>query len=471
MRTDITLIIPVYNVEKYLNQCLDSVVEQTEPFDEVILINDGSTDQSLSICREYVEKYKYFKLIDQENKGLSIARNMGMSFACSEYIMFLDSDDFLRRDTVRILKDRLTDRRADAIYFDAATCCDTDWCCAENAYDRSAVHLDEAYISGWDFFKKVYPKYYIVSACMAVYKRKQIDNIKLSFPEGLYYEDNYFSFMFLIQAEKVTYLSEKLYQRRYRDNSITTGRYTERKFLDHVKIVLLMWKSIICKNFLDIPGRKELLLRFINDQCTFILNSYKLCQDQGIAVGEEAHYLLNELAEQYILTLRDTYLGKERETPLLINRMEWNLEQIMLYHIGDKSGHHSMLQKVRERKKQCYRYILDVLPLNVEGYKIGIYGTGEHTRSFLNAFELLIGKITCSLLFIDTYKEKGTYRGRKIINYQQIDETFDLIIISSFIHQQDMIDCVKSVNKEISIYTFYDNSDGDIFSGLRWIEC
>ena len=94
----ISLIIPVYNVEKYIHKTLDSVLAQTFTDYEVIMINDGSTDGSLAVLKEYASKYENFKLIDQNNCGLSRARNVGVNAAVGDYIAFLDSDDFLAPD-------------------------------------------------------------------------------------------------------------------------------------------------------------------------------------------------------------------------------------------------------------------------------------------------------------------------------------------------------------------------------------
>lgn len=102
---DISVIIPVYNVEKYLGKCLDSLLEQTYNQDriEIILINDGSKDNSLEVCKEYSEKYKNIKLIDKKNEGVSVARNTGIKAATGKYIMILDSDDFLSKNSIENL--------------------------------------------------------------------------------------------------------------------------------------------------------------------------------------------------------------------------------------------------------------------------------------------------------------------------------------------------------------------------------
>lgn len=101
------LVIPIYNVEAYLQECLDSVVNQTIPFDEVILVNDGSLDRSKEICESYCKKYFHMKLINQKNQGLGAARNHGMEYLKSDYLVFLDSDDRFTLQAVETIKNRL----------------------------------------------------------------------------------------------------------------------------------------------------------------------------------------------------------------------------------------------------------------------------------------------------------------------------------------------------------------------------
>ena len=94
----VSIILPVYNVEKYLSQCLDSIVNQTLKDFECICINDGSPDNSLAILKEYASKDSRIKIINQENKGQSSARNVGMNFSKGKYIAFIDSDDWISTD-------------------------------------------------------------------------------------------------------------------------------------------------------------------------------------------------------------------------------------------------------------------------------------------------------------------------------------------------------------------------------------
>lgn len=99
----ISIIVPVYNVEEYLNECLDSIKRQTYKNIEVILVNDGSTDGSKEICERYCKNDSRFKLINQENQGLSETRNVGVRASIGEYIFFVDSDDVVKVDILEIL--------------------------------------------------------------------------------------------------------------------------------------------------------------------------------------------------------------------------------------------------------------------------------------------------------------------------------------------------------------------------------
>ena len=99
----VSVIVPVYKVEKYIRRCVDSIVLQTYKNIEVILVDDGSPDQCGDICDDYANKYSYIKVIHQENRGQAAARNTGVSFSTGDYVTFVDSDDFITSDYVETL--------------------------------------------------------------------------------------------------------------------------------------------------------------------------------------------------------------------------------------------------------------------------------------------------------------------------------------------------------------------------------
>lgn len=468
MYTNITVVIPVYNVEKYLPQCLESVVNQSIPFDEVILINDGSVDDSLAICERYVRKYSNFKLINQENRGLSAARNIGIKYATSQYIMFLDSDDYLRADTVEILKSKLQEKKYDAIYFDADICGDKRYNLAKkNIYDRGNADIDKKQMRGWEYFSKCYPQYYVVSACMAVYLKETIDKIQLIFPEGIYYEDNYFSIAFINQASKVIHISEKLYQRRYRENSITISRYSEKKFLDFLKVSMLVKEVLDSTDNLEVFEKTELQLKVASEYLSLILNNYELCNEQEIILSTDTKNIFKKMMNQYVYLINnENHDFALSELPLL-NKVMSNLNRISLLKAPYNMEAMQTIKKTVRLQKKLYVECLKNLPLNTENVKVGIYGTGKHTEGMLAIYEKLLGKIKCNLVFIDSYIDGGLFRDRDIINYQKIDKSFNLIIISSFFYEKEMAKCVRNVMPDSLLYTFYNIFKEDVFSSYE----
>lgn len=118
---DISIVVPVYNVERYLPKCLDSLIVQDECVKEIILINDGSTDNSLQICQEYALKDKRIKIIIQENKGLSATVRVGVKAATCDYVGFVDSDDFVEQDMFKLMADKMVESGADVVFCDYDT--------------------------------------------------------------------------------------------------------------------------------------------------------------------------------------------------------------------------------------------------------------------------------------------------------------------------------------------------------------
>lgn len=111
----VSVIVPVYNVEKYLKRCLDSIINQTYKNIEIILVNDGSKDNSRNICEEYEKKYENISLINQENGGLSAARNTGLKYVKGEAVTFVDSDDWLELDAIEYYVESMKKHNVDMV--------------------------------------------------------------------------------------------------------------------------------------------------------------------------------------------------------------------------------------------------------------------------------------------------------------------------------------------------------------------
>ncbi len=233
----VSVIIPVYNVEPYLRQCLDSVLDQTLKDIEIICVNDGSTDNSLQILKEYAVKDKRIKIIDQKNQGPSCSRNNALKIATGKYIQFLDSDDYLRKDALLLLFNKAERTQADVVHFEGlAHYLDTNEIKEVPALTISYVsdcnHVyTEAEIKG--FLLSV-----TISACLFFYRTSFIKENNLTFPAGLCFEDNYFVHKMFNKTTRYAILKEKLYYRTKHKEQITNN--WDKLFGDYIKIVKLI---------------------------------------------------------------------------------------------------------------------------------------------------------------------------------------------------------------------------------------
>lgn len=231
---EISVIVPVYNVEKYLKKCLLSIKAQTFESYEVILVEDGSTDNSKNIVQEFVScNSEKFKLFLQENKGLSGARNTGMQYASGKYICFIDSDDTVEPDFLAKLYQKTIDTDADMV-FCAFRSVDEQGNCIQNIYE-SVVEPNE--ITNIKSKKELF---LIQNAAWnKLYKRQIIEENNLSFTEGVWYEDIRFTKKYLLFAEKCVYCDDILYNYLQRSGSIMSSMKSERniEILDALKEV------------------------------------------------------------------------------------------------------------------------------------------------------------------------------------------------------------------------------------------
>lgn len=204
----LSIIIPVYGVEKYISQCLESVINQTYKNIEVIIINDGTKDNSAAIAREYVKRDNRVKVYDFENEGLSVARNRGLDLANGELIAFLDSDDWIAHDMYEILVNRLIASNADMV---KCGFCETD----------GKVHNNVTF--EYDFETSGFTNYFQgvlwTVVWNAVYKRELA--LKVRFPKNVVNEDNYASGMYIKHSNKITVISNILHYYRINTSGIS----------------------------------------------------------------------------------------------------------------------------------------------------------------------------------------------------------------------------------------------------------
>ncbi len=222
----VSVIIPVYNVEKYLEECLESVTKQTLQQIEIIFVNDGSTDSSLEIIERFARQDPRITILTQENFGLSVTRNNGLSLAKGKYIYFLDSDDSIKPDALETLVQKMEEDRLDILYFNTE-------CFTEDTIYEEELRSHVAYFVRKHSYPQVYEGEdllhlfhtrgeFIVPVWMQLIKRSFLLENNLSFYPGIIHEDELFTFSTILKARRTGCLDAKLYKHKIRRNSIMT---------------------------------------------------------------------------------------------------------------------------------------------------------------------------------------------------------------------------------------------------------
>lgn len=219
----VSVIVPVYNTEEYLAACIDSVINQTYPSFELILVNDGSTDGSDSICRAYAAKDERIVVLSQENAGVSAARNKAMDIAKGEYIVFLDSDDTLANDALQQFVHCAQTSEADivlcGIVFDHAI-----YRKYYHPYNAERTFLGSEALRAYLAEQRIQ-----TVVCAKMYAADLMKDIR--FPIGQIREDEYVMPEILGRAQKVVYIDQCLYVQRMRMGSIERSVFSEKRLV------------------------------------------------------------------------------------------------------------------------------------------------------------------------------------------------------------------------------------------------
>lgn len=221
----LSVIIPVYNSEKFLSRCIESIINQTFLNMEIILVNDGSTDNSLTICKEYAEKDGRIKVIDKKNEGSGPTRNMGIEVASGEYLVFPDSDDRMELDAYERCIEVIENSNVDLLVFGMKTEVYTDSLnqverIVQDKIPEREYQTVEEFRNNWTW---LYQNMDMGSPCNKIYRKGIIDKYKLRFPNlrrmqdgvfNMYYYDKITSFKSINQNYFVRTWHEKEFQRK-----------------------------------------------------------------------------------------------------------------------------------------------------------------------------------------------------------------------------------------------------------------
>ena len=286
----VTIIIPVYNVEKYLREAIDSAINQTYKNLEIILVDDGSTDKSGEICDEYIKLDNRIKVIHKKNGGLSDARNAGLDSCTGKYIMFLDSDDFLEPDAVENMYNEIVEKDADYVignYINATE--------EGEKWEKPVFDLEKYKpfkLSIHDYMNS----FFIMnsSVCNKIFKKEFIDKLNLRFIVGLPAEDAIFTTYCFIKSEKVYYIPNLVFNYRQRKGGSISSSCSKSYFEGINKAY-----RIIYENFRD-NGHLGYYRYFYSKSMNYII--YKFI-DSTLLNDKERKEVLQEMLWFYKLTV------------------------------------------------------------------------------------------------------------------------------------------------------------------------
>lgn len=222
---EVSVIVPVYQVEKYLRQCLDSIVNQTFKEIEIILVDDGSKDNSGKICDEYALKDNRVKVIHQDNMGLSDARNSGMNQMSGKYFMFVDSDDYVSEQMIEKLYTRVVETDADIV------CCNFEYFWENNEKESFSTKQKREELNSSEIFnhRKNEKNYGIWTvAWNKLYKSSSMNSFR--FRSGKIHEDEFWANDIYQKNLKVVTIEDSLYYYRQRHNSIVGIKSIKKEF-------------------------------------------------------------------------------------------------------------------------------------------------------------------------------------------------------------------------------------------------
>jgi len=336
----ISVIIPIFNMENYLAECIDSVTSQSLKEIEIICINDGSTDNTQNILDEYREKDDRIKAFCQTNVGLSVARNEGIKYSTGKYLIYLDADDKLQEKALEELYFVAEKYKYDIVYFSAKVFTaekGIDFIDNEmnrlNTYYSRNMNIQEP-IKGTDAYIYMFQSdKYLVSACLQMIRKQYLLESNVTFHKGLLHEDNLYTFFTLINANKVGCTNKEYYMRRIRSDSIMTSQSTHRNvqglFISYDKIL----NSLDKLNILNAEVYKyiDLYLKRLIDESIriYILLSEDEKQKFMDVISERQKrlFVLNEK----INNLELNKIESEKEIEHIINSLSYKVGRVITY--------------------------------------------------------------------------------------------------------------------------------------------
>ena len=279
MKTEISVIVPVYNVEPYLRRCLDSIINQSMKEIEILVIDDGSTDRSSEICDEYAKLDNRIKVTHQENRGLSQARNVGLDQAQGKYVMFVDSDDFVSKDFCRIPYLTAIKNNSDLVLFRY------NHVVNDNIQSFPSNYIEYSVKNGYKTRQEAFDIMFNITS-VGVWNKLYLKSLfnKIKFPIGMIYEDIGTSYKLILNSNSIFFINNVLYYYLLRTDGLSKSSDSKSKF-DLINMYYDMQEELNNNNLFFKGDKGVALLSFryllffgrnseLSNKCKKILDDY-----------------------------------------------------------------------------------------------------------------------------------------------------------------------------------------------------
>ena len=311
----LSIVIPVYNVEQYLEKCVNSIINQTYKNLEIILVDDGATDSSGKMCDELAKSDNRIKVYHKKNGGLSDARNYGVERATGKYIGFVDSDDYIDEEMYEKLYEAIKKEDVDVAE-----------CNLKIIYsDRIELFTEKDYYKVCS--KKEYLEEYLKienifgSACVRLIKSDVAKKIK--FPVGKIYEDTYYAYDLIEKVDRYVIMNDPYYNYLMRENSITNAKFNPRIF-DLIEIVD-KFHATVYKDYFSLKEAADCRKMYAYFS---VLNSILL--EEKFKNNSYYQLVMNYFEENYKELLKNKYINRNRKLSILLIKMNINLYKKVL---------------------------------------------------------------------------------------------------------------------------------------------
>lgn len=304
----VSIVIPVYNTEKYIRQCLNSIINQTYENLEIIIVDDGSTDKSGKLCDEYATYDSRITVFHTENHGLSAARNFALDRMSGEYVAFIDSDDWIEKNTISRLMSFASIHRGEII----ACQCTIEW--KEKSIQPNTDNIIKA------FEREDILNDYIINGTMGTTIWNKLYSVdffsSIRFPEGHNYEDEFTTYLFAEMALKVVCIPDKLYHYRQRQGSII-HTYSMNNLIDH-------WLSCY-KKYDELINISQNYRQPIIKKCIWSIGrmwrNYYVCSKEERKYGQTTILEMNAFSQRHVFeVLKGKYPLKTKALCLITIR-------------------------------------------------------------------------------------------------------------------------------------------------------